>query len=197
MKIKGMMKKGFTLIEVMVVLSVLAIIAILAYNFFGGTMKEATVTQAAAKIADDMRVLDDGWNKYYIDNSAEPANIAALVTAGTLKAVPSPPSNGVAEAATVYVAADAVHTMSGTTSNDTLIYLDGVTADVCTEVNERYTDLGATVPDYTTATFNALNTNTGPRKNIMCFRNITAAETGDGLDLGINEYVVVKIAMVN
>ncbi len=51
--------RAFTLIEVMVVLSILALIAILAYNFFGSTMKEATVSQAATKIYNDLRVISD------------------------------------------------------------------------------------------------------------------------------------------
>lgn len=85
-------KKAFTLIEVMVVLSILAIIAILAYNFFGGTMKEASLKQATTKLYNDMRTMDDAISKYEIDNGTLPADLDALVTAGILKAIPTPPT---------------------------------------------------------------------------------------------------------
>lgn len=86
-----MMKKAFTLIEVMVVLSILAIIAILAYNFFGGTMKDANSKQAITKIYNDLRVIDDAVSKYEIDNGTLPPDLNTLVTSGIIKAIPQPP----------------------------------------------------------------------------------------------------------
>ena len=85
--------KGFTLIEVMVVLSILAIIAILAYNFFGSTMKEATLKQQVTKLYNDLRTFDDAAALYFTKNGSHPANIDALVSAGIIKAIPAPPSS--------------------------------------------------------------------------------------------------------
>lgn len=87
-----MKKQAFTLIEVMVVLSILSIIAILAYNFFGGTMKEATLKQQVTKLYNDLRVLDDASNEYYRKNGSFPSVEADIVTAGIIKALPTPPS---------------------------------------------------------------------------------------------------------
>ena len=42
--------QGFTLIEVMVVLSILALVAILAYSFFGNTMKSDDMNDATSFI---------------------------------------------------------------------------------------------------------------------------------------------------
>lgn len=56
--------KGFTLIEVMVVLSVLAIIAILAYNFFGDVYKTAVKEAQVTKIINDLNTISDAFEEY-------------------------------------------------------------------------------------------------------------------------------------
>lgn len=179
------LKKGFTLIEVMVVLSILAIIAVLAYNFFGGTMKEATLTQNAAKIADDMRVLDDGYAKHYLDASAYPANYDELVTDGVLKAKPTPPKSSLetAFAAEVYTLDTTGYTMVGTAAKEHVALLKGVTDDVCKEVNNRYSDLGAAILTYANA---AAVTGANTQKTIFCY---------DDTALAAN--VVVKLLVSN
>lgn len=82
--------RAFTLIEVMVVLSILAIIAILAYNFFGNTMKEASIKQATTKVYNDLRVMADAVEMYKIKNGVYPPHyqMGDLVTDGQLKARP-------------------------------------------------------------------------------------------------------------
>lgn len=90
--------KGFTLIEVMVVLSILAIIAILAYNFFGNTMKEARLKQQVTKYLNDMRILTDAQEMHFLkfgdyttEEGNEPTGAGSeLVADGILKAVPTP-----------------------------------------------------------------------------------------------------------
>lgn len=83
-------KRGFTLIEVMVVLSILALIAVLAYSFFGSSMREAKLSQAATKMYNDFRVINDAVERYEMETGSWPADVAALVSAGYLKAVPQP-----------------------------------------------------------------------------------------------------------
>lgn len=86
--------RAFTLIEVMVVLSILALIAILAYNFFGGVMKEATLKQQVTKVYNDLRILSDATAKYEMDNGSVGAidtSIGTLVTAGIIKSLPTTP----------------------------------------------------------------------------------------------------------
>lgn len=83
--------KGFTLIEVMVVLSILALIAILAYNFFGSTMKEAQIKQKTTQIFNDLRVVSDACELFYNKTGSWPTDVDGndLVNAGIIKAMPS------------------------------------------------------------------------------------------------------------
>jgi prepilin-type N-terminal cleavage/methylation domain-containing protein len=81
--------RAFTLIEVMVVLSILTIIAILAYNFFGSTMKEAAEKQKSVEIYRALNVLADGFDLYYAKNGTETTFWPDLLTDGIIKSNPS------------------------------------------------------------------------------------------------------------
>lgn len=158
------MKKNsaFTLIEVMVVLSILAIIAILAYNFFGSTMKEGKLTQASVQYFEGFRVISDAVEKYYLDTGALPVNAAALVSSGTLKALPTPPTGTYGGGSTDFGYIPGYDDMDSVGASDDTIYFDGVNEDVCLEFSKRYgvgPDSGAgtgAIWDY------AGNTNTYP-----------------------------------
>lgn len=152
------MKKhnAFTLIEVMVVLSVLAIIAILAYNFFGGTMKEASEKQALTKIYRDLTMLMDASELYYTQNGTWANSLTDLVNAGTLKAVPEPPNKAAywtGVGAYWYWSDTPYDDMDGDgDSDDYTITLNRITDELCELFNGAYaTDLGigATRWDYT------------------------------------------------
>lgn len=149
--------RAFTLIEVMVVLSILALIAILAYNFFGSTMKEATLTQAATKTYNDMRILSDAWDESYRKNGVEldysaDDDFSAAVTDGILKALPKPPAAaaGVGGLQPNYELWDAWDNFAGTATQDRVIEMYNVTDDFCKRYNELYTGLGSVVWDYNT-----------------------------------------------
>lgn len=140
-----MNRKAFTLIEVMVVLSILAIIAILAYNFFGGTMKEATLKNNAVKFWRAATILDAATSEYYRKNGSYPANTGDLVSAGIIKAVPEVPTGGswsfrnaTGDRGGPTVAADIFWEWSQEDNS-----LDAI----LTETNNLYTSLGATLPD--------------------------------------------------
>lgn len=146
-----MKRRAFTLIEVMVVLSILAIIAILAYNFFGSTMKEATLKQQATRIYNDLRVLSDATEKYFIDNGSyyaggsDPA-LDPLVTSGILKSRPGKMHGGDAWWS-FWTTADRG---GPTAAADTYLEYgyDGAASidELCRKYNEMFTSLGAGVP---------------------------------------------------
>lgn len=147
--------RGFTLIEVMVVLSILAIIAVLAYNFFGNTVKEAKLKQAATQTYKDMRVLNDAWDEYIRLNGAEfaynPENtFADTVDAGIIKALPHPPSAaaGTGGLQPDYYVYDAWDNFAGTATQDRVIEMYNVNDAFCAQFNDLYTSLGSTVWDY-------------------------------------------------
>jgi prepilin-type N-terminal cleavage/methylation domain-containing protein len=155
--------RAFTLIEVMVVLSILAIIAILAYNFFGSTMKQAAVSSQATQIYRDMLAIDTAYNLAAMKTGAHwevsaPAvtpitNISTIIDDGGLRVVPTPPQN--AYDPDEYFTWGYEYGLLGnnvwdfggpSTAKDLTIALFGVTRDVCQELNTKYSSVGATMP---------------------------------------------------
>jgi prepilin-type N-terminal cleavage/methylation domain-containing protein len=156
-------KNAFTLIEVMVVLSILAIIAILAYNFFGSTMKEAVRKQRVTKIYNDLRTISNAYAMYEIQNGPLRTNFiegfADVLTAGLLKAVPptAVPQNGATNLFYYQpewnfvgptVAADRIVAYAVDQAN-TDIGLE--TNEICKDFNEAYSGQGHIVGDGTQA----------------------------------------------
>lgn len=83
-----MRRRGFTLIEILVVLSLLALVAVLAYGYFGDIYREVRSKQAASKIHRDLTAVSnainqhlDGRNGIFMANPAHPAHVAAAVGA--------------------------------------------------------------------------------------------------------------------
>lgn len=142
-------KRAFTLIEVMVVLSVLAIIAILAYNFFGGTMKDATLTQQVTKIKRDLQTISDAIILYESRGLGTISNVDAdpslLVSTGVLKSLPTPPPVFTAGFETNQYRIDEQYDRFGPASvqapnpatDDDVVQVRNVTDDVCKKVNEE------------------------------------------------------------
>lgn len=171
--------RAFTLIEVMVVLSILALIAILAYNFFGSTMKEATLKQQVTKIYNDMRIIDDAIQLYYMENSTVPT-AAELISSGKLKSFPTPP------VAATYTINSTFANTAGTVAGDTVVGIWGasdVTQDLCTAIND-YSGNGQGYP--------AIDPNIGANElnaiddgSILCFND---------LDNGPNSVIMLSIA---
>lgn len=159
-----MKKNAFTLIEVMVVLSVLAIIAILAYNFFGSTMKEAKVKQRATQIYNEMNAIATAVELYYVKNGTYPSDLAAgidqLVADGQLKAPIYKPPQDTVSAAKNYDLYVEDYNYCGGGSADVLLWVsDYVNDDVCAKFNAiaapsigdrvwRYTTYGGTDPSF-------------------------------------------------
>lgn len=144
---------GFTIVELLITISVLLLMAGLMFSVFGNPLTKASTDTSIGKITNDLRVLDDGINKYINDKTAEPSSLAALVSEGQLKALPIAPSNA-KDSAYVGTYAYSIETatnITGSATNDIAIKLTGVTTAVCQGINEKYSDIGSTVPTTVTA----------------------------------------------
>ena len=80
-------RKGFTLVELLVVIAIIGVLAAIAIPKF----TDATNSAKIAKIQADLRSIDSTIAIYQAKNGSAPADLAALVTAGLLSAVPKPP----------------------------------------------------------------------------------------------------------
>jgi len=90
-----MRKKGFTIIELLIVIAVIAILVGIALPRFKGMQDEGKIAQAKG----ELRTLQTAVESYYIHNSnAYPANINAALTAATPNIIgavsPTDPFNG-------------------------------------------------------------------------------------------------------
>lgn len=135
-------KRAFTLIEVMVVLGILAIIAILAYNFFGGTMKEAKQKQQLTKTYNDLRVLADAYDLAFIKSGGYPGvdefPISTPLSEGVIKSIPTSDLDGFV----MYG-----YNFSNPARSVMLLALTDNLAEFCTAFNQAYSGL-ATWWDY-------------------------------------------------
>jgi general secretion pathway protein G len=134
-----MSKKGFTIIELLIVIAVIAILVGIALPRFKGMQDEGRLAQAKG----ELRTLQSAVESYYIhNNNAYPATgSAALETALSTAApsiidhVPTDPFSG--------TGADYVYVMGGTNSKYYIIYSVGpggngsavITADAVVETN--------------------------------------------------------------
>lgn len=179
-------EKGFTLIEVMVVLSILAIIAVLAYSFFGSTIKEAKLSQSATAFYRDCTTLSAAWDAYVVKYGTDPGSgtptspnavMADLVNSGLVKAWPNPDASLDAGTSAsppwtykLYVSGTLDANGDGTA--DAICSLLGVTQDFCEEISERYSTLGRTTWVY------ADHGNTWPQNSGTAFCGYSAAVPG-------------------
>lgn len=83
-------KKGFTLIELIVVIAILGILAMVAIPRLSGT---TTAAQTAACQA-TQRTISSAASIHEANTGSQPANIAALVTANLLGEAPVCPTGG-------------------------------------------------------------------------------------------------------
>lgn len=147
---------AFTLIEVMVVLSVLALTAALAYNLFANTVRDATVMKAAVNLAKDMNEIEFAFHGLIRRNGADPTGnnvILPAVTAGIIKAPIDPDDtivkSGCVSAWSASTGGYWIHNLvsyAGSPTNDWYTSMQCIPQDVCLKFNEMYSTVGATIP---------------------------------------------------
>jgi len=149
MKKLGILKKqsGFTLIELMLALIVLGLIIAGLVNYFSNPIKDASVVQAATKIADDMRSIDEAASKYLTDKATEVSgtDFSQLTSNGYLKMIPVPPSQAKNEGfgdTYAYAYDTTTYTSWGGVTPDKVAVLDGINVDVCKKINEKFAGAG-------------------------------------------------------
>lgn len=82
-------KKGFTLLELLVVLAILAILIAIAIPVYKGQKEKAARTAHNANV----RVLETALESYRQDKGKLPDDINELATGGYIKSVPAVPSS--------------------------------------------------------------------------------------------------------
>lgn len=147
-------KKGFTLIEVMVVLSVLALLTVLGYSFFGSILKEARNKAYVTGIGNNLYALETAWLRHEqkTGNRLSSTDLSALVDAGELRAIPSLPEGAIDPTVTVptgYICFTGNDYGGPSAANDVICYAQGVTAELCDTWNDERTSIGHSHTDTT------------------------------------------------
>lgn len=84
-----MMKKGFTLLEMMIAVVIVGMLIGVLIGIFGNPMGEAAYKSAVAKTADDLRMIADAED-YYFSMNGQWGSREDLLLSGALKAWPVP-----------------------------------------------------------------------------------------------------------
>jgi prepilin-type N-terminal cleavage/methylation domain-containing protein len=177
--------RAFTLIEVMVVLSILAI---LAYNFFGSTIKEARLSADASKIYNDLTALAMAYEKIMIETgsyivptgSPDVTMIDAIpqfLNEGGLKAIPAPPPSGEDLLSTnpwpyAYgiLAGDEVDLGGPTLTADPALYLTDLDEELCDLYNEKYSEVGLPTPAWVVINVSTHCVANGPNSRFILYQ---------------------------
>lgn len=144
-------QRGFTLVEMLIVIALIALAAVIMYGVLGNSYADASVKQAATKIGDDMRSVNDASQKYFVDKGSESTALSgagtALVDAGYMTMVPVPPS----AVTSGYTWDSSTYTATwGTAAADTVVKatLAATAATTCQKINELFAGdaAGAAIP---------------------------------------------------
>jgi len=84
------MKKGFTLVEISVVIAIISILCAIAYPMAAGSVRKAR----EATLRQDLRVMRECIDKYHSAFGKYPAELDDLVRKRFLRAVPPDPISG-------------------------------------------------------------------------------------------------------
>ena len=89
---RGKVANGFTMIELMIVVSIVGILATLAVPSYQGTLLRAR----EAALRQDLFTMRDVLDQHRADQGKYPSSLQALVSAGYLRAVPNDPFTNLA-----------------------------------------------------------------------------------------------------
>ena len=146
---RKMLNRGFTLLELLIVLAVIAILIGVALPRFKGMTDEGNIARAKA----ELRTLQTAVESYYIHNSqAYPAALSDLTTA-TPQIVTAIPSDPFAASGTAYV-----YTRGGTNNKYYIIYSVSVAANGSAAISATNTVTETNNPIY----FSNISVDTSP-----------------------------------
>lgn len=83
-------KKGFTLVELMVVVAIIGILVAIAVPIYNASQKNAKANACKA----NLRTINGAISMYYLEKESYPANVAALQTDDYLQSTPTCPEGG-------------------------------------------------------------------------------------------------------
>ena len=152
-------QKGFTLVEMLIVLVLIGLAVALMVGIFGNPFANASVDSAAARVIDDLRSIEGAAQSYKAKEAATPTGISGtatcLVEKGYLKVSPTAPS----PISNAYNWTTTGVTAFGSTGTDTVVTLAGINTDICKAINKAaYGDTTGTIPASVSGT-----------KNIQCY----------------------------
>ncbi len=93
MKVRQLSQRGFTLVELLVVLSLISILAAMAVVQYRNSVRLGQ----EAVLKKDLFAMRDAIDQYYADKNKYPASLDALVSDGYLRRVPEDPMTGSAD----------------------------------------------------------------------------------------------------
>ncbi|MFA6823018.1 MAG: prepilin-type N-terminal cleavage/methylation domain-containing protein [Geobacter sp.] len=161
-KAKMQNQKGFTLVEMLIVLVLIGLAVAMMVGIFGNPFATASIDSTATRVIDDLRSIEGAAQSYKVKEAATPTALSgaatALVEKGYLKVVPIAPAP-IANTNTYTWTTTGV-TAFGSTGADTVVTLGGINDDICKAINKAA---------YGAVADAAIPTAVSGTKNIQCY----------------------------
>jgi prepilin-type N-terminal cleavage/methylation domain-containing protein len=156
-------QKGFTLVEMLIVLVLIGLAIALMVGIFGNPFATASIDSTASRVIDDLRSIEGAAQSYKAKEAATPTGISGaatcLVEKGYLKVKPTAPAP-IPNTNEYTWTTSGVTDFGGTAAADTIVTLGGINDDICKAINKAaYGDTTGIIPPAVSNT-----------KNIQCYR---------------------------
>ncbi len=154
-------QKGFTLVEMLIVLVLIGLAIAMMVGIFGNPFATASVDSTANRVIDDLRSIEGAAQSYKAKEAATPTGISGaatcLVEKGYLKVNPTAPAP--IPNSNPYTWTTTGVTAFGGSGTDTVVTLGGINLDICKAINKAaWGDTTGTIPASISGT-----------KNIQCY----------------------------